>query len=344
MLLHDLIIRYIPGIVYTSDWKRINCPFCIYRGEPRPDRKKCGSYIFQPEGEVKYVCFRCKASFFWKPYVNLKKNDEEFLSLAGLNAEEIKKVKLEIIKNNFYNKDNTITGSSDKKETFVKYDLPSGSKRIKEVLNDNCKDKNFIDVCKYLLSRGDFFVSAYEYYWTPKGKFSRSLIIPFLYGNTIVGFTARFIDENAQPKYYMKRPKNYIFNSDILFSEQKYVFITEGPFDAIAVNGIAICGSNINDEQIRFLKRFDKEYIIVPDRMKTQTNFISVAERNGWWVSIIPSFHYDKKAIWEFDTKDCADAVRKYGRLYTIYSLLENKSKNYLKCKVIYNSLKEKES
>lgn len=342
MILHDLILKYLPNITITNSWKRINCPLCVYRGEPRPDKKKSGSYIFNYDGEIKYTCFRCKANFYWQPYISLKKNHEEFLGILGADTTEIENAKIEILKNYWKNnQSDTNISNSDKleKNTKICFPLPDKAKSLKYWIKKENHSKNFIDVCNYLFSRGTFFVSAYKYYWSPEKLFSRRLIVPFYKNGEIVGYSARAIDENVNPKYYMKRPKNYLFNADTLYTSQKYVFIVEGIFDAIAVNGIAICGSNINREQVDFLKNFDKEYIIVPDRSKTTTNFIDIAEKNQWWVSVVPSFHYDDKPVWQPEIKDCADAVKNYGRLYTIYSLLENKTKNYTKSKIIYNSM-----
>jgi hypothetical protein len=331
--------------MYTDNWKRINCPFCVYRGETKPDKKKSASYIVNYNGEIKYHCFRCKITFYWKPYSPLNSKHEEFLVLLGLNVDDIKRISFEILRYSI-TENNSETRNNSKIEFSLtlkeeKFELPKESKTIEKWLNLNCENRNFIDTCKYLIERGEHLLNSYEYYWTPYVKFTRSLILPFFKNGEIVGFTARYIDSTKKQKYFMKRPKNLFFNYDILFSDQEYVFIVEGPFDAISVNGIAVCGSKINREQIELLKKFDKEYIVVPDRLKTVTNFIEVAEENNWWISVVPYIHYNNNPIWEPDIKDCADAVKKYGKLYTIYSLLENKSKNYIKSKIIYNSLRE---
>ena len=47
---------------------------------------------------------------------------------------------------------------------------------------------------------------------------------------------------------------------------RKFVIVTEGPFDAIAVSGVSILGSEINDTQRELIDALGRRVIVVPDR------------------------------------------------------------------------------
>ena len=106
-----------------------------------------------------------------------------------------------------------------------------------------------------------------------------------------------------------------MFNLDQLYTkERKYAILVEGPFDAIGIDGIGLLGSKINQVQANYLNTFDRKFILVPDRDKTGERLIEEALRYGWGVSF---------PQWDDDIKDVADAVKKYGRIFTLKSILE---------------------
>jgi DNA primase len=68
-----------------------------------------------------------------------------------------------------------------------------------------------------------------------------------------------------------------------------------------------------NDTQIMRLKTLGKEIVVVPDRDRAGAKMIKTAAEQGWSVSLPP---------WQPDIKDVADAVKRYGRLYTLATIL----------------------
>ena len=91
-----------------------------------------------------------------------------------------------------------------------------------------------------------------------------------------------------------------------------FCIVVEGPVDAIHIDGCAIGGSEINDQQAMLINKLGKDIIVVPDRDKAGSKLVEQAIENGWGVSL-PS--------WDIDINDVGDAVDKYGRLYTLYSI-----------------------
>src|SRR5690606_24687957 len=118
-------------------------------------------------------------------------------------------------------------------------------------------------------------------------------------------------------------PINFIFNADVLQSSVKYVFVTEGVFDALAINGVSVLGNAFNQEQADVLKKSGKEIIVVPDNDEAGNHMFVLAEKHGFYV-----------AIPEWPEKDMAEAVLKYGRLTVIKHLLEIKTRNFWKFKL----------
>ena len=73
----------------------------------------------------------------------------------------------------------------------------------------------------------------------------------------------------AMPRKYMSPslPKDrVIFGYDKLFKPTDApLYVVEGFFDAIAINGVAVFGNQMTQEQIRWLSRSSRPKIIIPD-------------------------------------------------------------------------------
>ena len=66
--------------------------------------------------------------------------------------------------------------------------------------------------------------------------------------------------------------------------------------------------------------------IVCPDRDKAGTNLIDVALENNWMVSF---------PEWEDNIKDTADAVKEYGQVYTLKSIIQSAENNTAKIEVL---------
>jgi DNA primase len=103
---------------------------------------------------------------------------------------------------------------------------------------------------------------------------------------------------------------------------RKFVLVTEGPFDAITISGVSILGSEINDTQRELIEGLGRQIIVVPDRDAPGEKLINQATEFGWSVAF---------PEWEEGVDDVADAVLKYGRLFTIQSILKTTERSKLK-------------
>tara|TARA_A100001015_G_C14801242_1_gene637045 strand:- start:413 stop:925 length:513 start_codon:yes stop_codon:yes gene_type:complete len=148
------------------------------------------------------------------------------------------------------------------------------------------------------------------------------LLIPFYWRGEVVGFTGRVFEESRAVKYYTDVWPGYVFNMDAQDWSRKFVLVTEGPFDAITTSGVSILGSEINDIQRELIEGLNRQIIIVPDRDRPGEKLINQAIEFGWGVAF---------PEWHDSVEDTADAVLKYGRLFTIKSILKSTETNKLK-------------
>ena len=88
---------------------------------------------------------------------------------------------------------------------------------------------------------------------------------------------------------------------------------------------IAITSNEASQDQIDYINQFKGEVIVCPDRDKAGEKLIKQAQENGWSVSF---------PMWEDDIKDAADAIQRYGKLYTLKSNIDARISNNTKISV----------
>lgn len=200
--------------------------------------------------------------------------------------------------------------------------LPMDSVPITELLAN--PPEKLIPVLEYMVSRR-LYPEDFNFYWTPKIGFSNRLIIPFYFENRVVGFTARAINQEANPRYLSEQQPGYVFNLDSQHDSRNFVIVCEGPFDALSINGCALLGAEIKDSQNWLLKQLGKELVLVPDRDHEGPKTVERAIELGWSVSM-PN--------WPDGVKDINDAVIKLGRLATLWLIRNTTESNELKIRL----------
>ena len=180
--------------------------------------------------------------------------------------------------------------------------------------------ENLQKCIQYLIDR-NIDPKCYPFYWTIKTGFSNRIIIPFLYKGEIVGWTARATND-AQPKYLSEQQPGYVFNLDNQTDEREFVFVCEGPFDALSIDSCALLGAEIKDSQHWLLKQLGKEIVLIPDRDAAGKATLEQALALEWSVSM---------PDWPDGIKDVNDAVIKLGKLATLWLIVSAKESNNLK-------------
>lgn len=327
-LIHDLIARNMPAKrrMGSKGWITCNAVCCHHRGHKK-DKRFRGNFLFTPEGGIVYNCYNCEFKTVYDR-MHLSRNFENLMVWMGISDEDVKRVKLQIL-------DDIINGVTDDPSIpdlrfladFKETTLPDGAIPFDSLIMEDDPPDEFMDVLAYMTTRGAAVLNGWNYHWSPASRSNMvsRVIIPFYHRNVVVGWTARYAGTPPAgiPRYYNSQlQQGYIFNCDVLHkATRSYVTVHEGPFDAISVDGVATLGSEMSREQISWLNSSDKEKVVVPDRQRKNQGLIDAALANGWYVSF---------PDWEEDVKDSADATKRYGKIFTLKTIMDSKTKSGL--------------
>lgn len=309
-----------------SGWISFNAPCCVYNGESQ-DKKKRGGIMTSADGTISYHCFNCgyKASYVIGRKLSLKM--KTLMSWLGIAEDVIKKLTIEAMR---YEEQDT---QYEKKKiiSFQKKKLPKDSHKLeiwleKYVAKDltSPQYEKIDQLLNYLKNRG-IEADWFDFYYSPDktADFNRRVIIPFYWRGDIIGHTGRLFDtRNKEVKYWTETQPGYVFNVDSQDWNRKFVLVMEGPFDAIALSGVSILGSEVNDVQRELIQNLNRQVIVVPDRDSAGQKLIDQAKEFGWGVAF---------PEWEKNVIDVADAVKQYGRLFVLQSILKSVETSSLK-------------
>ena len=312
------IMSLIPGKKKqtSSGWTSFNAVCCGPRGH-KPDRRMRGGIKF--DGQTNWVmhCFNCGYSCSFTLGKSISPKTTQLLKWFGIDIEQIQRWGLESLQQ----KDLIDLTQPKKKKDAVKFkskDLPDG------ILLD-VEDPSHLPYIEYLEKRLIPY-DSYPFMITPlmQGRNSKRIIIPYTYRNKIVGHTSRYIDDRL-PKYINDQQAGYVFNIDIQKPDWQVCIVTEGIFDALSIDGVAIMHDDISTEQAQLLAQLNKRIIVVPDFDKTGLKIIDRALELGYSVSL---------PTWGAGIKDVNDAVKKYGKLPTLLSILQSATMSKIKLEI----------
>jgi DNA primase len=112
-----------------------------------------------------------------------------------------------------------------------------------------------------------------------------------------------------------------VFGTDLQRPNWQHVIVVEGVFDALSISGVAVLHADINDTQARLIRSLGREVIVVPDQDTAGMKLVDRAMELGWAVSM---------REWE-DCKDVNDAVKRYGRLVTLLTIMQARETSRIK-------------
>ncbi len=306
----------------SGGWTSFNAPCCHHRGE-RQDEKLRGGIRVENDGFV-YHCFNCGFAAGWTPGKILSKNTKSLFQWIGMNEIDIGKLNLAALKI----KDDQPVLKKALNLVLLEKPLPDECKSINEWVQEGSQDPDLATAIEYLLDRGMQY-DWYNWHWSSAPGFRDRIIIPFYQDGKVVGYTGRKV-KPGNPKYLTDSQSGYVFNLDRQVWNRQYVIVVEGQFDAIAIDGVAIMTNEPNDAQIARLTALNKEIIVVPDRDRPGAKMLKSAITNEWSASLPP---------WGDDVKDVADAVKKYGRLYVLATILHYKVSGEIKINLMKKKL-----
>jgi hypothetical protein len=302
------ILAVVPGKKRqtTGGWYSFNAICCHHRGH-KPDKRMRAGIILTSGDNWTYSCFNCGFKCGFTPGHQFSKNTKLLLEWSGVDKGQIDRWSFQ----NYANK-NIYEIARESRPIVITFDkkiLPEDSVPI------NINDPDHKAQCDYIRSRG-LDPMGFRYHITPAAKREHDrhrIIIPYYYNGELVGYTSRYYDGTG-PKYISEQQRGYVFNYDAQTYDANACILVEGQFDAISIGGCAYLHSTISDEQARLVSKLNREVIVVPDRDATGMSVCERAFDLGYRVSI---------PDWSSDIKDVNDAVKKYGRLPTLLSILE---------------------
>lgn len=313
-LIIDTIQSYLPSKrkVTPSGWVSFNAVCCHHNGTSADNRQRGGIMI--NEG-VSYHCFNCGFKASWQPGRKITVKFKKLMQWLGVSDDTITKCSLEAMR---IEEDSSYKGERSLIPTFIDKAMPIGTKPLSEWIKHPTDE--LVPVLEYLASR-HLYVDDYPWHWTDEDGFTNRLIIPFYHEHRLVGYTARKITA-GQPKYISEQQPGYVFNLDRQPYDRKYVIAVEGPIDAICIDGVALMGSEVSASQHALISQLQREVIVLADRDEAGMKLVEQALEFGWSVAF---------PEWEEGIKDVNDAIKHYGRLYTLYSIINSKESNNLK-------------
>jgi hypothetical protein len=307
-----------------SGWTSFDAVCCTHNGESRDDRKR-GGIRTSPDGGFQYHCFNCNFKTGWTPGKLLSRNTKDLFRWLGMSSDVIGKLGLYALKL----KEDQPTAKRDLSFELKEIPLPEDCLPIDTWVAEGAQDTELLDVISYLMDERRVGWEWYNWHWSAAAGFRDRVIIPFYQDGKIVGYTGRKI-KAGKPKYLTDSQSGYVFNIDSQRDNRSFVIVVEGQFDAIAVDGVSIMTNEPNDVQIARINSLGKKVIAVPDRDKPGAKLIKAALANGWTVSLPP---------WGDNIKDVADAVKEYGRLYTLATILHYCEYNEIKIQLLKKKL-----
>jgi hypothetical protein len=307
------VLAFLPGKrkQSSSGWISFNAPCCVHNGNT-PDRRGRGGIKLSDPG-WSYHCFNCgyTASFILGRNIGFKAR--RLLEWIGVPENDINQINLESMRHRSMEgmiEDRQRVWNSLAPVEFAETDLP-----------------NFVDFVTpahaehwaYLRSR--HVPEDYPIMVSATNTTRLGVVVPFTYNNQVVGSTIRFLDDR-NPRYINDMQKGYVFGIDLQQAGWQHVIVTEGIFDALCISGLAVMHNEISDDQARLIRSLGRNVVVVPDQDAAGIELIDRAVELGWSVSI-PN--------WPEGVKDINDAVKRWGKLTTLLTIMQSSENSRIK-------------
>ena len=335
----DFVKSILPAKKKTtpSGWTSFNAPCCVHNGESADTRGR-GGLTANADGSVSYHCFNCNFKASYQPGRHLTFKFRKLLRWLGADDNDVKRLVIEAIRIRELVAPEEVKQELEEKIEFKVRALPENAISFQQFLSFHILD-DFRNVPALLNSAVDYIndrkidPKKYDFYWTDTTEHSlhQRVIIPCIWEGRIIGYTSRAFVDGVKPKYYSQYEPNFVFNINNQQADSKFVIVVEGPFDAMAIDGVAVLGNDCSEQQADIIDSLGKEVIVVPDADQAGSQLVNKAIEYGWSVSF---------PVWQETCKDVNDAVVKYGKLFVLKSILDSKESSKLKIELMRKKLR----
>lgn len=345
--IQDAVKQYLPARRKTgvSGWTSFNAVCCEHNGESRDTRGR-GGIITNPNGSVSYSCFNCNFKANYTPGRHLNYKFRKLLSWLGADENSIKRLVIDAIRVKELVSPEDESVKTEEEVSFTPRPLPPGAVSFTEwktwislMEEEQTVPEHVAKTVTYVDQRGGKLLHRYEFYCTDDTDHNmhKRVIVPCYWKGELIGSTSRAFEDGIKPKYYADYEPNFVFNMDKQTPEKKFVIVAEGPFDAMAIDGVAVLSNECSEIQADIIDSLGREVIVVPDfDLKTVKGretwagyrLVEQAMEYGWSVSF---------PVWrdEAGVKDVSEAVKRYGKLFTLKTILQGKQSTKLKIELM---------
>ena len=339
-IISDFVKTILPAKRKTtpSGWTSFNGVCCPHNGESADTRGR-GGLTANADGSVSYHCFNCGFKASYQPGRHLTFKFRKLLGWLGANDGDVKRLVIEAIRIKDLVAPEQVKLEPEEKIEFKVRELPVDAVSFQQLLTHHLLD-DFRNVPPLLNSAVDYVrsrkinIDKYDFLWTDSTEHSlhQRVIIPIIWEGKPIGYTSRAFTDGVKPKYYSHYEPNVVFNTNNQQRDWKIVIVCEGPFDAMAIDGVAVLGNEVAEVQADIIDALGREVIVVADADKSGAKLVDAALKYGWSVSF---------PVWQEDAdcKDISDAVIKYGKLFVLKSIIDAKETSKLKIELLRKRL-----
>lgn len=303
--LGDLIRdRVILGRQSSTGFHEQRCALCN-------DHSPRAGWKIEPD-EIFYNCYNCHFHASYEEGTGkFSRWMKELCRANGISDQDLQAISATLFFNKGEKTDKEITLDSLKTVNLHTPEVSFPDRTLG--LGSEGHDGHQEPLIEYLLARG---MDPLKFYFSLDPAHLRRVVIPFYRDGKLIFWQSRSIDRSVKPRYKncsaSKDAVLYGYDNLFTYSEAP-LFVTEGAFDAETVDGICILGSSLNAAKIEVLHKTRRRIIFVIDRDSNGGDLGDEVIKQGWELTFV-----DPRAL------DVNDSLQKFGKLYTIYSLVKN--------------------
>jgi len=303
--LGDLIRSRVPlGRLSNTGYYEQRCAICN-------DHSARAGWRIEPD-EVFYNCYNCHFRASYEEGTGkFNRWMKELCAANGIMESELQAISATLFFNKGEKTDKEITLEGLKKVNLHTPEVQFPARTMQ--LGTDGYDGLQEPLIEYLLGRQ---MDPLKFFFSSDPALLRRVIIPYWRDQKLIYWQARSIDRDVKPRYKNCSASKdaIIYGYDRLFTySEDPLFVTEGAFDAESADGIAILGSSLNAAKTEVLHKTRRRIIFVIDRDENGSDLGDQVLAQGWELTFV-----DPRA------EDVNDSVRKFGKAYTMYTLIKN--------------------
>lgn len=302
----------------SGGWHVCKCPLCN-------DYKVRAGFKFEDEG-FGYNCFNCATGITYNPHEYPVFNEQvlnlmERIGISSFTCREIEQ---------HYQRDQLVNGKRASSKPIIvrspltveplilpEYFIPlsTATSVWADVARAYLENVRKVDITSHC-----YMILDYDYPNVPVAeiqKWHKRIIIPFLYNGEVVWWQGRDYSGTLSPKYLnsVDCGTNVLFSRlDKFTDDSDIVFVLEGFFDALQIDGVACFRNKLTDSQLNYLTSQQKRVVYIPDRLG-QGHIAAIQCINAGLYVGLPDIG---------NCKDIDEAVKMYGKFYVYMSIIHN--------------------